>query len=60
MFDELRKKLHTLKVRINKKQQKRYFQILYNMLLGKDQGPKLGLFLMSLNKDKLKELLCYN
>ena len=43
-----------------KQQQKRYFQILYNMLLGTDQGPKLGLFLMALNKDKLKELLCYN
>ena len=41
-----------------KQQQKRYFQILYNMLLGTDQGPKLGLFLMALNKDKLKELLC--
>ena len=43
-----------------KKAQKRYFQILYNMLLGLDQGPKLGLFLMALNKDKLTELLCYN
>ena len=41
-----------------KQQQKRYFQILYNMLLGTDQGPKLGLFLMALNKDNLKELLC--
>ena len=32
-----------------KNAQKRYFQILYNMLLGLDQGPKLGLFLMALN-----------
>ena len=37
--------------------QKRYFQILYNMLLGMDQGPKLGLFLMALDKDKIKALL---
>ena len=37
--------------------QKRYFQILYNMLLGMDQGPKLGLFLMALDKDKIKVLL---
>lgn len=37
--------------------QKRYFQILYNMLLGKDQGPKLGLFLMAVDKSKIKSLL---
>ena len=40
-----------------KQTQKRYFQILYNMLLGSDQGPKLGLFLMAIDKNKLKELL---
>ncbi|MEE3343814.1 MAG: lysine--tRNA ligase [Bacilli bacterium] len=40
-----------------KQTQKRYFNILYNMLLGKDQGPKLGLFLMAIDKDRLKELL---
>lgn len=40
-----------------KSAQKRYFQILYNMLLGMDQGPKLGLFLMALDKEKLKSLL---
>ncbi len=40
-----------------KQTQKRYFQILYNMLLGKDQGPKLGLFLMAINKQKIIELL---
>ena len=37
--------------------QKRYFQILYNMLLGLDQGPKLGLFLMAFSKDKIINLL---
>lgn len=40
-----------------KQAQKRYFNILYNMLLGNDKGPKLGLFLMAVNKDKLKDLL---
>ena len=40
-----------------KQTQKRYFQILYNMLLGKDQGPKLGLFLMAVDKEKIKNLL---
>ena len=40
-----------------KQTQKRYFQILYNMLLGKDQGPKLGLFLMAIDKKKIKSLL---
>ena len=42
-----------------KQAQKRYFQILYNMLLGKDQGPKLGLFLMAIDKERIKELLTY-
>ncbi len=40
-----------------KQAQKRYFQILYNLLLGSDQGPKLGLFLMAVNKEKIKSLL---
>ena len=40
-----------------KQAQKRYFQILYNMLLGNDYGPKLGLFLMAINKSKIKSLL---
>ena len=40
-----------------KQTQKRYFQILYNLLLGKDQGPKLGLFLMAIDKEKIKELI---
>lgn len=40
-----------------KQVQKRYFQILYNMFLGQDQGPKLGLFLMAIKKDKLISLL---
>ena len=40
-----------------KQTQKRYFQILYNMLLGADQGPKLGLFLMAIDPEKIKELI---
>ena len=40
-----------------KQAQKRYFQILYNMLLGVDQGPKLGLFLMAIDNEKIKSLL---
>jgi lysyl-tRNA synthetase class 1 len=40
--------------------QKRYFQILYNMLLGKDKGPKLGLFLMALDNFTIRKLLSSN
>lgn len=40
-----------------KQTQKRYFQILYNMLLGKEKGPKLGLFLMAVDKEYIKKLL---
>ena len=40
-----------------KKAQKRYFQILYNLLLGTDKGPKLGLFLMALNKNSVVNLI---
>lgn len=42
---------------ILKKTQKRYFEILYNCLLGKGQGPKLGIFLMAVEKEKLVSLL---
>lgn len=37
--------------------QKRYFQILYHLLLGKDKGPKLGLFLMAIDKVRITKLL---
>lgn len=40
-----------------KNTQKRYFQILYNLMLGTNMGPKLGLFLMAVNKDQLISLL---
>ena len=36
--------------------QKKYFQILYNLLLRKDQGPKLGLFLMAIDRERVKYL----
>lgn len=42
-----------------KKCQKRYFEILYNLLLGKSQGPKLGIFLMAVEKSKLVSLLSF-
>lgn len=40
-----------------KQAQKRYFQILYNLLLGENKGPKLGLYLIAVNKDKIKNLI---
>ena len=40
-----------------KKTQKRYFEILYNLLLGASQGPKLGIFLQAINKENLNKLL---
>lgn len=36
-----------------KKKQKRYFQIIYNLILGKDTGPKLGLLLFALDYDTI-------
>lgn len=41
----------------NKKIQKRFFQIVYNLLLGENKGPKLGLFLLALNKEEYLKLL---
>ena len=37
--------------------QKRYFQIIYNLVLGDNKGPKLGIFLMAAPKNKLLSLL---
>lgn len=34
-----------------KNKQQRYFQIIYNLILGKDNGPKLGLLLSAMNYD---------
>lgn len=48
---------NTLKDKELKQAQKRYFTILYNMLLGKNYGPKLGLLLMAFNKNKIINLL---
>ena len=39
-----------------KDNQKRYFQIIYNMLLGQDKGPKLGL-LCTIDSETLKSRL---
>ena len=43
----------------NKVRQKRFFEIVYNLLLGKDKGPRLYLFLMALDKDELIKLLTF-
>lgn len=40
-----------------KKVQKRYFEVLYNLLLGQKQGPKLGIFLLAVDKTTLEKLL---
>lgn len=40
-----------------KQVQKRYFEILYQLLLGTSKGPKLGLFLTAIGKDKATSLL---
>lgn len=42
-----------------KKYQKRFFEILYNLLLGKSQGPKLGIFLLAIDKTTLNNLLSF-
>lgn len=39
--------------------QKRYFQIVYNLILGENKGPKLGIFLMAVKPEKLQKLLSF-
>ena len=39
-----------------KETQKRYFQIIYNMIVGQDKGPKLGLLLFALDINKINLL----
>ena len=61
--DELMTELYSVVKYLNlepqelKKTQKRYFEILYNLLLGDKQGPKLGIFLMAVEREKLINLL---
>ena len=43
----------------NKVRQKRFFEIVYNLLLGKDKGPRLYLFLMAIDKEELIKLLTF-
>ena len=43
-----------------KKQQRRYFQIIYNMILGKDNGPKLGLLLFAMSYEDICSKLMEN
>lgn len=40
-----------------KSKQKKYFQIIYNLIIGKDNGPKLGLLLSSIDYDLIASRL---
>ncbi len=42
-----------------KKTQKKYFEDLYNLMLGESRGPKLGLFLIAANKEEIIKLLTF-
>ena len=61
--DELQTELYAVVKYLNldpqelKKTQKIYFEMLYNLLLGAKQGPKLGIFLQAIDKEKLNSLL---
>jgi len=63
--DELQTELYSVVKYLNlepqdlKKVQKRYFEILYNLLLGSKQGPKLGIFLQAIDKSNLEKLLSF-
>ncbi len=41
----------------DKARQKRFFEVVYNLLLGKSKGPRLYLFLTAIDKDSLIKLL---
>lgn len=41
----------------DKTRQKRFFEIVYNLLLGKNKGPRLYLFLIAVNKDNILNLI---
>ncbi len=41
----------------DKAKQKRFFEVVYNLLIGKEKGPRLYLFLTALNKDEILKLL---
>lgn len=41
----------------DKAKQKRFFEVVYNLLVGKDRGPRLYLFLTAVEKNKLLNLL---
>ncbi len=41
----------------DKARQKRFFEIVYNMLLGKSKGPRLYLFLTAISKEQILKLL---
>ncbi|MCX6815618.1 MAG: lysine--tRNA ligase [Candidatus Aenigmarchaeota archaeon] len=38
---------------------KRFFQILYQLLISKDSGPRLGPFMLALGKDHIKKILSF-
>ena len=41
----------------DKARQKRFFEVVYNLLLGKTQGPRLYLFLTAVDKKEILKLL---
>lgn len=43
-----------------KNKQKRYFQIIYNLILGKNSGPKMGLLLSAMNYEVIESKLQEN
>ncbi|MEM7819925.1 MAG: lysine--tRNA ligase [Candidatus Aenigmatarchaeota archaeon] len=53
---ELQSKIYDI-ARANNIEPKRFFQIMYQLLLNKDSGPRLGPFIMIIGKDKIIKLL---
>jgi len=47
----------SLEKKQNLETQKRYFKIFYNMLFGRDDGPRLYLYLAAASRDKVLKLL---
>ena len=43
--------------RNNRIEPKKFFNILYQMLLNKESGPKLGPFILAIGKEKISKLL---
>ena len=44
----------------NKLRQKKFFSIIYMLMIGKDTGPRLATFLIALDKNTVIKFLCFN